>query len=979
MLSLGKLGAGQAQYYLDTVADGAEEYYVGGKEAPGQWCGTSTALLGLAGEVYAESLHRLLDHRHPLTNERLTSARSVPKVVGFDATFSAPKSVSLTFALGDPETSNEVRNAHDVAVAEALRVYEQIASGRRGKRGARSVAGDGFVAAAFRHRTSRAAEPQLHTHVVIANVVHAPVDDRWTALDGRPLYTWARPVGFLYEAQLRWELTRRIGVDWTPIRNGIGDIVGFSPQVLKAFSTRRAEIDERLAILGQDGAKATQQAVYATRKAKDPDLDPADLLPEWRERAAALGLDEATLAGTQHRVVEPRDVDRAAVFAALSAPDGLTARRSTFGYKQVIEAVCNALPHGGRTDDVLDVVDDYLASKHVISLDVTATPALRVGRGRLVPAGAAESQWTTPDMVATEQRLLAQAAARQHERVGVVRPEVLSAALASRPTLTDEQRGMVAQVCMSGAGIEVVEGVAGSGKTFTLAAARQAWEDSGYRVRGASLAARAAARLEEGSGIPSASLDRLLHAVERDDPLTARDVLVVDEAAMVGTRKLLRLLDHAAATRAKVVLVGDPRQLPEIEAGGAFAGLAARHGETALTENRRQEQQWERDALATLRAGEADAAIDAYRERGRVHHVDGARSQLVDDWWTARQAGARGLMVAPRLREVDDLNRRARRLLRDHGHVGERDVVLGGRAFAVGDEVLALRNDYRNEILNGTTACVAGIDEGRRLLRLDADGRTIVLPFVYAEAGDLTHGYATTLHKAQGATVDRCFVLVDESYAREHLYTALSRATARTDLYLASIDERDDERHVPEVSDERHDTLRHVATRTAAQQLAVDRSDDRLTPVASLEAERLRILGSLVDAPRDPDVELRETQRRLDQQRRYRDDAIRRRDRASNALDELGPLGRRIHRRVRDALRGNLAAATQDVARSDRVISELAEEANWLNASKPAHRRWVRDHQPELDRLTELNRTIRERDVERSVERAHVVDHGIEL
>lgn len=142
MLSLGKLGAGQAQYYLDTVAAGAEEYYLGGKEAPGQWCGTSAARLGLAGEVDGDALHRLLDHRHPLTGERLTAARSVPKVVGFDATFSAPKSVSLAFALADPEISNEIRNAHDVAVAESMRVYEEIASGRRGKAGVRSVDGE---------------------------------------------------------------------------------------------------------------------------------------------------------------------------------------------------------------------------------------------------------------------------------------------------------------------------------------------------------------------------------------------------------------------------------------------------------------------------------------------------------------------------------------------------------------------------------------------------------------------------------------------------------------------------------------------------------------------------------------------------------------------------------------------------------------------------------------------------------------------
>ena len=208
MLSLGKLAPGQQEYYLDTVAKGAEEYYTGAKEAPGEWHGSASSLLGLAGVVDADALASVLAHRHPGTGDSLTGGRSHPAVAGFDATFSAPKSVSLLFALGGPETSNEVRNAHDASVRAALGFLETQASvGRRGRGGLFSIAGDGFVAAAFRHRTSRAAEPQLHTHVVIANLVHSPSDGRWTALDARPLYRWARPVGHLYEAQLRWELT----------------------------------------------------------------------------------------------------------------------------------------------------------------------------------------------------------------------------------------------------------------------------------------------------------------------------------------------------------------------------------------------------------------------------------------------------------------------------------------------------------------------------------------------------------------------------------------------------------------------------------------------------------------------------------------------------------------------------------------------------------------------------------------------------
>jgi conjugative relaxase-like TrwC/TraI family protein len=979
VLSLGKLAAGQAQYYLDTVAAGAEEYYVGGREAPGQWCGRSAELLGLTGEVDGEQLHRLLRHLHPVTGERLTAARSVPTVVGFDATFSAPKSVSLLFALGDPETSNEVRNAHDVAVAEALRVYEEISAGRRGKGGLRSVEGDGFVAAGFRHRTSRNADPQLHTHAVIANVVHAQADDRWTALDGRPLYGWARPVGFLYEAQLRWELTRRLGVTWTPIKNGIGDIVGFSPKVLKAFSTRRAEIDERLAILGQEGSKATQDAVYKTRKPKDPNLDVGDLAGEWRERAASQGLDDAALAAALHRVADAPPLDVAAVFASLSAPDGLTEKRSTFGRKEVIQGVCNALTSGGHVDDVLELVDAYLTSEHVVGLDATATPTLRVGGGRLVPGGAAEQQWTTPDMIALEQRLLAQTAARQHEGAGVAEPGALAGSLARRTTLTDEQRRMVEQLCRSGAGVDVIEGVAGAGKTYALAAARDAWEASGHRVIGASLAARTAARLEQGSGIPSTSLDRLLHRVERDDPLTDRDVVVIDEAAMVGTRKLMRLLDHAAAARAKVVLIGDPRQLPEIEAGGAFASLSNRFGDATLTKNRRQIEPWERDALAALRAGDIDQALGAYEAHGRIHQPDDARAQLVEDWWNARQQGERGLMVAPRLREVDDLNRRARQLLRGHGLLGAEEIVLGGRAFAVGDEVLALRNDYRAQILNGTAGTVAAIDVRGGVLRVESEGRAITLPFRYAEDGDLTHGYSTTLHKAQGATVDRTFVLADETYAREHMYTAMSRGTIRNDLYITDIDDRSEVRHAPELTPDAVDGLTRTAARSAAQRLAIDVAGDRLVPLPALESERYRLVRALSEGPPDPTIELREVQRKIADQRASLDEAERRRDSAASSLDAMGPVGRRIHRRERDRYQHNRDNADRDIDRAGRKLADLADEANRLTAAVPTRRAWERARAPELERLRDLTSTIVDRRLEATVERARTVEHEVDL
>lgn len=506
----------------------------------------------------------------------------------------------------------------------------------------------------------------------------------------------------------------------------------------------------------------------------------------------------------------PGSHEAEALFRRLASPEGLTAHRSTFARGDVLEAICDALPNGGRVADIVELADHFLSSPHVVALSRD-------------PDDRRRERWTTPEMLATEDRLLRIVAACRSAHAGTTRHDQLAVALDARPTLTPEQVGMVQTLCTSGHGVDVVEGVAGAGKTFALAAAHDAWTASGLRVRGACLAARAAQRLEEGSGIPSTTLDRLLRSLERD-PLTPLDVVTVDEAGMVGTRKLLVLIEHAARARAKVVLVGDQRQLPEIEAGGAFAGLLTRHGDAPLVDNRRQYEPWERAALAELRHGDTDRAVDAYSERDRIHHGpgDSVRARPFGDWSRARARSANAVMVASHLRAVDDLNRRAREVLRDVGDLGRDLVSLGGRDYAEGDVVLALRNDYEVGILNGTRATVVRVDQRERALQVITDDqRWLAVPFEYATE-NLTHGYATTIHKAQGATVDRCFVLVDDTMSREHAYTAMSRGRRGNDLYVADDDPRADVRHGPEIDRDTAERLRSSVARTIGQQLAWD-------------------------------------------------------------------------------------------------------------------------------------------------------------
>ena len=276
-------------------------------------------------------------------------------------------------------------------------------------------------------------------------------------------------------------------------------------------------------------------------------------------------------------------------------------------------------------------------------------------------------------------------------------------------------------------------------------------------------------------------------------------MVVVDEAAMVGTRKLERLLAHAEAGGAKVVLIGDPCQLPEIEAGGAFAGLTRRLGAVELTDNRRQHEAWERAALGQLRNGDSDRGIEAFLDHDRIHLADqpgDLHRQLVDDWWTAFADREHVLMCAPTRRQVDELNHLARLRMADAGMLLGNGHWIGDRHYAVGDTVLALRNDYPSGSSTATTAASPASTASEQELTVVNELGRMRIPFAYAEQW-LTHGYATTIHKAQGATVDRTFVLATTPLQPAPLHRPLPRS-GRNDLFLVSNDRRLDERHAIE-------------------------------------------------------------------------------------------------------------------------------------------------------------------------------------
>jgi hypothetical protein len=382
----------------------------------------------------------------------------------------------------------------------------------------------------------------------------------------------------------------------------------------------------------------------------------------------------------------------------------------------------------------------------------------------------------------------------------------------------------VRQLTSSGHGIEVLVGRAGTGKTTTLGIARQVWEQAGIEVIGCALAARAARELQHGSGITSSTIDRLLGQLSCPGAtLPAGGVVVVDEAGMVGTRTLARLADAAGTAGTKLVLVGDHHQLPEIDAGGSFRGLAGRLPAIELTRNRRQHQPWEIDALDQLRHGDVTAAIDAYERHDRLHTAASAaelHEQLVGDWWQATtEHGLDAVMVAARHTDLDALNAAARAHMAADGQLTGRPLEVAGREFRVGDRVLCLRNHHRLGVLNGSRGTVTGIDHHTHTLTVHRDdGGRVVLPAGYLDAGRLTHGYALTAHKAQGLTCDATFVLGSDDIYREWGYVAMSRGRTDNRLYLTTSDLDRDE----PADDPTHPEFHQHDPRTPTERLTAD-------------------------------------------------------------------------------------------------------------------------------------------------------------
>jgi conjugative relaxase-like TrwC/TraI family protein len=905
--------------------------------------------------LYGEGFDRAWQHRDKRVNERVQS---------FDHCFSSPKSVSLLAAGGGDQVRKRVAEARAEALQVGIGYLERHGiSVRRDHNGTdRHHVHTGVLAVAFEHRQSRSGDPQFHTHVLVQNTAQGP-DGRWTALDSDRLYAQLMAADHLYLAAERAALTERLGVRWGPVdeRSGAAEIVGLDDRALiERFSKRSEQIDHWLAEQGLSGIKASSAAAVATRAPKDHAESEQSVYQRWARELAEQGVGERQLAavcrGERGRPATRAELD--AALTALAGPGGLTEQASTFTRTDVVDALAKRLPVAPSAQQALtqaeEAADRFLAER-----------AVRVADDRRLGV----DRFSTPELLELERRLVDGATQRAGERCAIVRPEIIRQILDRHRTAGEDQAAMLRDLTQGGDGVAVVVGRAGSGKTWALGLAREAFELDGYQVLGCAPTGIATVGLAEEGFSDARTVDRLLldlgrGRVELDD----KTVLVVDEAAMIGTRKLAPLLQHAERAGAKVALVGDDRQFAPIQAGGGFRALRLRLGASELTVNRRQVEAWERRAIDDIRAGRIERAIAAYAEHDRIHAFEARDDRdraLVNDWWQAHQGGEQPVIYAHRRAQVDQLNQVCQRLRAEAGQLGSERLTVGDRSFAVGDlVVLGANAPDRLGVVNGTTAVIVGLDLPGRAITVrtleEEPPRTVRLPGWYLDAAvrpgqsrrvDLA--YARTDMRSQGRTERRALLALDGAEDMQGGYVQLSRNKQRTDLYLTVGPEPlgpDEER--PHPARERRapeELLERVLSRDGSKTLASDTSDVpdvRRLSTAELRTERDRLAALRAACSPDRSRELRLAAQRAADAEEARQQARTEQQAASEQVAALK--GSWWHRWDLQAARDWLMLAEHALQTTSGQADQAAERLGILRRAQQRRLGWLEAHDEEL-------------------------------
>ena len=822
-------------------------------EVPGVWMGAQADGLGLVGNVDGEQLQALLAGLDPVTGRSLGRAltdrttadgRVVKAVAGFDATVSAPKSLSVLWALtGD----DRLLECHDVAVRAVVDAFERWAATTRVRSngGRLHLDTQGLSVAGFRQTTSRLDDPQIHTHLVVSAKVQTQ-DGRWMALDARVLKQHQRTFGGLYQSVLRSELTAKFGVSWEAILNGQAEIAGVQPELLAAFSKRAAQVDaetdarveEFEAREGRQPSRferaAIEREAAADTRVKKTGTAAAELRNVWRQEAKDLGytprsvIDAVNTAGRAQP--EPAKSTVAEIVSALSE------RKSVWHDLDVLREITDRFQprrgiDGERWAGVLD-----RALVQVVDACVGLDPDQRDGEegrgsdGRSVWIEPVAPRWSSQEVIDQELDLLAWTLAAQ----GV---EPSPSQSIARGHLDVLQAAAAAEVA-GGDRLVVIIGPAGAGKTSMLTAAIDDLRQHDRSVFGIAPTAKAARVLETETGMRTDTLAKLLHEHAREGGprpewrLKRGATVIVDEAGMVSTPDLWQLTDLAQRLDLRIVLVGDPHQLQAVARGGMFTEIAATATRTVELEHvHRFTEPWEAAASLRLRRGDP-AVLSEYLWHGRVEpgSLD-AHLRTIGRQWADAQTKGRSLAITTTTNEHATLiNHHIQHTRHKNGALTGEPVTAADGDIYIGDVVMTRRNDRTLTTTAGDSVrnrdrwtVTAAHEDGSITARSHTSEATVTLPAGYVREF-VQLAYATTEHGNQGITTDQSITLVTGTTTGRGLYVGATRG--RDDNHLLVVTDQRSEREAMDLlgrvlATDRADTpavthRRHLAERQPA-------------------------------------------------------------------------------------------------------------------------------------------------------------------
>lgn len=778
--------------YYEGLATHVDSYYQGGAgeiEPPGQWAGSGAAPLALNGVIREGELLRAMQGFHPKNTDALAHNAGKGHKPGWDLPCSAPKSVSAAWAVGDENMRNSIEDAQRAAVRRTLAYLEQNAITARMLQDQGAVRRDpvtlhgGAVFACYEHSSSRSGDPQLHTHAILLNMTPAG-----RAVDFNAAFVHAG--GAIYRSELAYRL-RELG--FAIERDGKSFRLAGSPQeLLDTWSKRRAQIEAEAAARGVHSAKGLETVTLATRAAKDAQPR-SSLFAQWTSEAREYGYNVSAVHDQAKRGLQ--QTFEAAPETGLLAE--LTQTRATMSREQALVELA-ARTYGQDNANGLEARLTCTLEEQAV---VLRSPEIRSEWHR------AGVRYTTEEMLKLEQQLIARCERLAADREAFHLSDYSRRAALQRTTLTEEQRRAFNRALDSGR-TTAIQGAAGTGKSTLLGAVREAYEVEGYRVLGTALSQRATRGLEEASGIQSHNVARLLYDLENgSDQLDARTILVVDEAGMLGTRQLNNLTRHAENVGAKVILVGDSRQLQAIEAGGAFRGIQERIGYAELIDNRRQLNLADREMVIAFREGRAAEGLEILHKHSRLYlHEDkeAVKQTAVLAYLQDFDAGKSSLLLAKDRYAVHELNEAVRAELKAENVLGQSEAAVlttnGYRRLAEHDRVvlgLGAKQQFYNQLErqdrehahNGACGTVERVAADRITVRLDTGQEVNLDAAGYLgkegkhQGWAIDHGYSATVHKAQGMTVDRSHVVISGVEQREWAYVALSRHRESVHVY----------------------------------------------------------------------------------------------------------------------------------------------------------------------------------------------------